>query len=164
MKKILLFMIAIIMVGCTSITQTPLLYVERTKTAHGIDFTDYSEKGFFITPEKYLGNYESVGLVNFSISSGAILEKILVSKADEMAKKAGITDLYHYKWNIEEINYKEILDFAYNISIEMGGDAIVNFEINYDVQYYDNANGYPSVFIPEINVTGFVIKRKMPNP
>lgn len=157
-------MIVIIMVGCTSVTQTPLFYIERIKTAQGIDFTKYSEKEFLITPEKYLDDYESIGLLNFSISSGAVLEKILVSKADEMAKKAGITDLYHYKWNIEEINYKEILDFAYNISIEMGGNAITNFEINYDVQHYNNADGYPSVLIPKINVTGFVIKRKIPNP
>ena len=162
MKKMLIFMVAIVMVGCA--TQTPLFYVERIKEAYGIDFTEYSEKGFLITPEKYMGDYESVGLLNFSISSGAVLEKVLVSEVDEMAKKAGLKNIYHYKWNIEKIDYKELLKFAYNISTEMGGDAITHFQIKYDVQHYTNADGYPSVWIPEINVTGFVIKRKLPNP
>ena len=156
-----MLLLIILIFGCAAIPpQTPLTFISKTKSVKGIDFREYTEKGFLFTPEKYQGDYESIGLLNFSISSEAVLEKILVSEVNEMARKAGLSDVYRYKWNIEEINYKEVLDLAYDTSISMGGDAIINFEINYDVNHYRNADGYPSVYIPKINVTGFVIKRK----
>jgi len=132
-----------------------LLYVERVETTYGFDFTEYSEKGFLITPEKYLGDYESVGILSFSISSEAKLEKLLVPE-----RIAGPMLVYRHKWNIEKIDYKEVLELAYKTSTEMGGDAITNFKIDYDSHYYSNPVDYPSVAVPKINVTGFVIKRK----
>ena len=154
MKKMLMLVVIVsIMFGCAA--QKPLLYVDRVESSQGIDFTEYSEKGFLITPEKYLSDYESVGLLSFSISAEAKLENLLIPGMIE-----GHAHFQRYEWKIEKINYKDVLEFAYKTSIEMGGDAITNFDIDIDFVHFNNSEGYPDVDIPWFNITGFVIKRK----
>ena len=154
MKKIIvLFAIISIMLGCA--TQQPLRYVNRIKSTHGIDFTEYSAKGFFITPEKYQGDYDPVGLLRFAISPEAVLEKLTIPE-----RVGSMMLVQRYKWKIEEINYAEVLEFAYDTSIEMGGDAITDFNIDYDTNYLVNTEGYPDLDLPSYVITGFVIKRK----
>lgn len=64
MKKLILFVL-VLMPLFHSCTTLEIAKFPREEVLYGIDFTKYSKTGFLITPEKYSGNYESIGLVEF---------------------------------------------------------------------------------------------------
>lgn len=88
------------------------------------------------------------------------MEEVLISKVPDEYKNTMLQDVYRYKWKYNEINLDDMLQRAYNIVLDMGGDAICNFKILSNDQHFSNAEGYPSVVVPGIKITGFVIKRK----
>ena len=59
MKLILIAIAVLIFNGCAT-----LKFIPAEEYFMGIDFRPYTEQGFLFTPEKYLGEYESIGLID----------------------------------------------------------------------------------------------------
>ena len=45
-------------ISCSTVT-----YIPAATQFYAIDFSKYTELGFLITPEKFIGEYESIGIV-----------------------------------------------------------------------------------------------------
>lgn len=112
----------------------------------GFDFSKYSKNNFLFTPEPFVGNYESIGLLNTVIYPEVI-------KVD--ARIAGIKyNSLGDGWSAKKIDPYEAIDSMYVQALRMGADAVVRFEI----KSISKPNGYK--IISGIEVTGFAIKRK----
>ena len=141
MKYFIFLSIFILMIGCQpEFVKT----FEKQSYAYGVDFTPYSELGFMFTPLSYDGKYNSIGIVRFTIKSGAKYEKPL--------------SLGHVgKFKYGKVNAEEILDMAYLTAKAMGADAIINFKI--EQRFEKMVNGNHLMEFPVIDITGFAIKR-----
>lgn len=146
MKKLyLLFIFSSIFLVCSSCAPGKPLIIPKEKHAYGVNFTNFSDKNFLFTPYKYEGKYESVGLVRFEIKSGA---EYIPNK--ELNWLQG-------DWEFDYATSDEILNYAHDIAIKMGADAICDFKIIYKSEevIYDTQH----ITLPIVEVSGFAIKR-----
>ncbi|MEE9431936.1 MAG: hypothetical protein V3V16_12890 [Melioribacteraceae bacterium] len=120
---------------------------QKQREVYGIDFREYSKKGFLFTPYQYDSNYEPIGLVRF----------VLTSKAKYIEKVTYLNPYPH--WDYEHVSLTESVEFAYKEALEMGADAIVDFKIVRNSQRLYVGKAYEAN-IPQIEVSGFAIKRK----
>jgi hypothetical protein len=111
------------------------------------DFRKYTDEGFLFTTEKYLGDYESVGLISIEI--------IPELKKTEGYFAPGQTYGGISLWNYIPVRTQEVLDSVYSKAKNMGADAVINL----DVELY-NVFLYSNTYVPAIRVSGFAIKRK----
>lgn len=128
------------------------LEIEKQVYISSYDFTEYTNKGFLFTPEKYNGEYESIGLIEVEIYPGIekIKDKAQLNSGDTWRSSASYK-LYKYS---QTITPYEVLDSLYNISYKMGADAVINLEIlRSEIQHYE-------ITIEGIRASGFAIKRK----
>ena len=147
MKKSILIAIAVLILnGCAT---TKLKFIPAEEYFMGIDFRPYTEQGFLFTPEKYLGEYESIGLVDL----------ISVPEANYVPLQQFSDGSTRSKWQINEINIDKELRKYYELVIEMGGDGIMNFRSEKVTRTYTGTMGYP-ITIEGIRISGFAIKRK----
>lgn len=131
MKKILLFLSILYFSGCYpgSIESQKLIIIKR------FDFTKYSKKGFLFTPEKIIGNYESIGMVEVDIYPEF---------------KSFATSTNAQNWMPINVSTDEVIDSLYSVCNKMGANALTNFKIgntepvrNGDKIYYGiRANGF----------------------
>jgi len=114
----------------------------------GIDFTNYTKLGFFITTEIYPGNYQSIGILSSTVWPE------VTKVPDKYSSNDGriVTDADGKKWFIKSINYKDALDELYTKATKMGANAMMKFDIK-SVSYQ---NG--SLTVDGIQATGFAIK------
>ena len=120
-----------------------------------LDFTKYAENGFLFTPNGYIGDYESIGIIQAVFMPSATL-KALKKKTSE-----GMVTVKHY-WKKEKIETSEVLDTIYDMAKNMGANAIINFKIEKISEAY-NLNTYYPVVIYGFAVEGFAIKRMTNN-
>ncbi len=117
---------------------------------YGYNFSDYTKQGFLFTPEQYLGEYESIG----------ILEVEIYPEINPQGKRVNQYGAENYgeipKWVYYPVQTKEVLDSLFNIGRRMGADAVVRLEIT-DVAQERTRFLYP---IPGKRASGFAIKRK----
>ena len=121
--------------------------VQKLTLYYQYDFTDYTKKGFLITPESYTGQYESIALITVEIFP-EVRKKTL--EDDPQNKKFA-------NYILGDISTKEVIDSLYTRAVKMGADAIINFNTNHDL-HYTNA----SLRVSGISASGYAIKRKMP--
>jgi len=144
MKKFILFLfIAAFLSGCTVMDEIPA----RTN-AYFIDFSKYSDKGFLFTPEGYLSDYSSVGIIEinmFPTAKNVGLDKITPHTRNVFNVQGG--------WIMERLSVSDIVDTVYSRCISMGADAVINFRI--DVI----SENYAPPLVNGLRVTGFAIKR-----
>jgi len=133
--------------GCA----TPPDYIPEKLEVNRIDFTAFSEKGFLITPEKYNGDYESMGLITLTFRPFTKRNKILTSGGTE------VSNLSH--WEMEKIEHDSLLNSIYEICTEMGADAFTQLEMHVESVIFAQNTTQP-VEIPEITISGFAIKRR----
>lgn len=148
MKKLLLMFLFlhIILSSCAP----KIKIIQREYNVYMMDFREYSKKGFLFTPYSYKGNYISIGIIRFSVRAGA--EYKLIQSKREFAKKYDTE-----KWYKENIMDIDILEYSYKKAIQMGADAICDFEtsLTFDEIY----TGAGNISLPVLNVNGFAIKR-----
>ncbi len=158
MKKITLLTIFLGFISCA-----PVKEIYPVEVLFGVDFRPYTQKGFLFTPEKYTGEYESIGLLDLSRSPGAQYV-ILNSKANPRFSRFSSEQevFYQYGWKIDSISIPMMIDKFYSICIDMGADAVMNFEV-----YGKEALRVQPVFsnknppeLPFLGIRGFAIKRK----
>ena len=145
-KIILLFSI-LLLVSCSP---KRAKYIHPFSEELVFDFTKYTEKGFFITPEKYTGDYESIGIIDISIYPAA-------AKQIEVVKSHNIVSGEYAQgyWLIRYLKPSDIIDSIYESANKLGANAIMNFKINSiqkQAEFDLNLKG--------VNVSGFAIKIK----
>lgn len=157
MKKSLFLLLAFSLYSCVSLNELKVIY--PAEILYGIDFTPFTQKGFLITPEKYSGNYESIGIINFTAKPGAQYK--MSGRKPNPYYKSGTDDQRYidvYEWAVDSIAFTEVLDKVYNICIGMGADALVNFQNEITLDPYTGIKN--PVTITGYRITGFAIKRK----
>lgn len=152
MKKLILCaLLGLILFSCKVVEVNT---VPRRELLTGVDFREYSKKDFLFTPEKYLGDYESVGLVSFLVMPKADRVKTESNTDSNPWKDTGII----HTWKTEEIDIQNALDGIYKRCIEMGADALVNFHSEVEITDYPYL--IPPLKLEGYRITGFAIKRK----
>lgn len=123
-------------------------HIAKEVNYYGYDFRKYSSQNFLFTPEKYIGEYESVGLLEVEI-----FPEIFTAKDDN--------DETYYPWekafgtyHARNISPQEILDSLFVLSKDMGANAVMNFQIIKATKNFHN------LIIEGIRANGFAIKRK----
>jgi len=131
--RFLKYLVLILVFGCSPKIINPESFY------FAIDFTKYSKEGFLITPEKYLGEYESIGLVEYVLIPGA-------TKSD-------------YGYQVDDIRLSQGIDSLFSLAKDMGADAIMNFNIN-STQREHTFFMQGQLVLEGFELSGFAIKRK----
>lgn len=118
--------------------------IEKQVIVTGYDFTSYTNEGFLFTPENYVGNYESIGILSV---------EILPELRKTGRGKAGQFYTPNMLWQYIPVRTSEVLDSLYKKAINMGADAIINLVIKRTELTYKN------VTAPGVEASGFAIKR-----
>jgi len=152
MKKLIILLLIFLM-GCG----VTIYNIDPINEYFGIDFTKYSKEGFLFTPEKYLGEYESIGMIEYKLISGA---KYLSTGRQWDAKTAKSIPT-RYKWFIDEIEFSQAVDSIYFMAKSMGANTIMNFDFNIETneKYNNPMKCNNPITIYGYRITGFAIKR-----
>lgn len=140
--KVLAFAI-VLLTACETVKHFP-----GESTFVKVDFTKYTQLGFFITPEKYNGEYESIGMVEYTA----------VPESNLMESHRYADGSVHKIWGHRPIYVSQGVDSLYSFSKSMGADAIINFTV--DAVIRDHPTAMPPVTVVGYKVSGFAIKRK----
>lgn len=133
MRRLILAVLAAVCVGCASTNPHPEII-----NTYGFDFSEYTEEGFLITPEQYLGEYQSIGLIR-------------VVMWPEVTSRSGSGDQYY--WQTGDLNVEKAIDEIYKKADSLGANAITRFEITST----SRRNG--NIIVEGVEISGFAIKR-----
>ena len=124
-----------------------LKHIPRELKFYVIDFTAFTEEGFLFTPEAYLGDYESVGILYLEIYP----EYNRIPTTEHTAE--GFTSMI---WVHKPIDLSAVINSYYIEVTKMGADAVMNFETT-AISYI-----YPGTImkVEGVKITGYAIKRK----
>lgn len=125
--------------------------IQKTIITSGYDFTSYTKKEFLFTPEQYLKDYESIGIITIEIIPDVFKTlSYSLEGDDEWIVVRG----KEQNWKVKIISPQEVLDELYSKATSMGADALVRLSFENVVHY----NGDAEFF--SLKATGFAIKRK----
>jgi hypothetical protein len=147
MKKLSVIFL-ILLFGCGP----QLSYVPGTSSTYVIDFSKYSKQNFIITPDKYPGKYESIGMITVVFMPEAKKENKYVF--DEFKMYQGEQKL----WASQKIDMEKIPDNFHEKAVSMGANAVINFEIKPYSEMH-RVSQTENVKIDGLEVSGFAIKR-----
>lgn len=149
MKNVSLVAVLLILIGCTShITHFAGYY-----NTNVIDFTSYAEEGFLFTPEPYMGEYQSLGLIKISVRGEAHWVEKPKDPRNAYTQHPGT----RYHWVTRTPRMQEVLDTTYAAALSLGGNAIARFSVIPTVEV--QTDGPKPIAISGYEVSGFVIKR-----
>ena len=96
---------------------------------YGADFTKYTALGFQISPESYMGQYESIALLNYQFYPAV---RQLTFKDSLHTFQTGYQEHYinGQTWFIENISVSDALDSLFIMAKSLGANAIVRFKID----------------------------------
>lgn len=152
------FLLLICMSLIVSACSIKLKHIRGYESKMVLDFTKYTEQGFLITPFKYLGDYESIGIITVKVMPEANFISKKIMKAKYPASSADEYDLEEW-WEIEDINSEMVIDILYESAVEMGADAIVEFDIEVINQRYGYGIAANPVTLYGYEMSGYAIKR-----
>ena len=154
-KTILLIVLIAAMCSCESVFKAAY-----TKNAYVLDYSEYTNKGFFLTESNSVNfDYKSLGSVSSLIYSGY---EILNNKVNSQKMVYTVDNVQ----NPKKIRYgkyinatsKDALDELCEKAMEIGANGIINIKVNYIPAEYDYKTG---VRISEdgMFVTGMAIRK-----
>ena len=148
MKKLLLLLL-VIAISTSACSGPKTIAREETSIVTGYDFSEYTEQGFLFTPEQYLGDYNSIGMITVTLWPD-------VNKRIERVPIPGQPGRHQ---NVEKfsqgvINVEKAINEIYNKAVTMGADAITRFDVNAT----SRENG--TLLVTGVEISGFAIKRK----
>lgn len=114
----------------------------------GYDFSEYTDQGFLITPEQYLEDYQSIGLI--TVTQWPAVNKSVRSVPNSDGTGYRKVEEFHS----ENINVEKAIDEIYKVATNMGADAITRF----DVTPTSRMNG--TLRVQGVEISGFAIKRE----
>jgi len=123
----------LLLVGCVNHPPIPSVTVVA-----GLDFSRYTVRGFFFSPDPYSGPHDMKGLVTVRRYSSARYVDSLAS------------------WEYGPVGAQEALDSVYARSVAMGADAFVRTEF----QPVELPATPTTPRLPGIQITGYAIKRR----
>ena len=145
MKRILILLLALVSLQSCGALFMPYEPQKKATFATFLDFRPYTSEGFFISPDSYTGDHETLGELFLTVMpEQKEITESKRSKYDEVQYINGI--LYGY----EIIPYAELLEQAVLRAVSIGADGIADLKI---AKY---ANDYSVRY----EVTGLCIKRK----
>lgn len=164
MKKIIIFLLGMLFITSCAVQQQ-LAYSPKSVQIYNLDLRKYTDKGFLFTPDKYLGEYATVGIISY------------VDKADAKQTFEQLVNPYYNKkygnqefvmgtsWIISSISAAAGIDSVFNYCSKLGADAVEELVITYKEKEFfgfpsTTSYGEKSVMIPEITISGVAIKRK----
>ena len=140
MRKILLIIIILVCNGCSVLQYLSATYVN--------DFRKYQSKGFLITPSFSGFTYESIGEVRVKLTnpfaSGEESDDCIKSMNKDESTKAVMRYFEIETYNVYDYATTRLVALA----MEMGANAILNFQIQHITTLSDHA----------IEVSGFAVK------
>ncbi len=159
MKRFILIIGTVVFFLMSIISCSPQKFTNQDKEiiSFGLDFREYSEKGFLFMPNEYFGEYEVKGMITAELHPeikynegrqveipGQLVTYIVVGGSD-VSQVITLTDT------------DELLNYIYNLATEWGGDAFSHFDMSIETgRTDDNPNsGYSYT-----SISGLVIKRK----
>ena len=153
MKKLLGISVVIVLFTCCA---TEIKVIPPVRSLLGIDFTPFTKKGFLITPEKYLGTYESIGIIDYMARQGAIFQYVgKKSITSEYLESDRYVD--SYEWVKDTLSLYNVMNDVFKICTEMGANALVNFKNEI------SSNSIGSLADPvdliTYHITGYAIRR-----
>ncbi|MGQ8336153.1 hypothetical protein ACUNWD_06340 [Sunxiuqinia sp. A32] len=119
MKKIFYVIILSLLVGCAVMPRP------REVLHFNYDFREYSEQGFFISPNPYIGEYKPLGLIKIEVFPGQVKE--LNNESENKLDTPYISKNSTFYVD-EEIRTDELLDILVKQAKNMGANGIVNFK------------------------------------
>lgn len=157
MKKRLLILPIILMIGLSACSPR-VIPASRIIQVSFFDFSKYSQEGFMISPNQYIGEFEPCGELYIKIIPGEVLKKNVkksnYSQNDDLIYQSTQESNFNPEDLIQEnISPDELLKEAVSQAKKRGANAIVNFNC---VEIYP----YNSFNILYYQITGFAIKRK----
>lgn len=149
-----------LLVSCTQLEE--LTFVPRKQSLLVIDFSKYTEKGFFITPEKFLEEYESIGLITYEyLPEGEYKQSGSKPNPYYRPGENKVTSTVPVMmWVFKPVRIEQVMDSVYNICKKMGADALVNFKIEPKVEAYSSLVYKNPPIVGGYSISGFAIKRK----
>ncbi|MDR8390767.1 hypothetical protein NC796_06445 [Aliifodinibius sp. S!AR15-10] len=114
----------------------------------GYDFSKYTDQGFLITPEQYLEEYQSIGLI--TVTQWPAVNKTIRRVRDP----DGSGYVNREEFHAEDINVEKAIDEIHKVATDMGADAITRF----DVTPTSRMNG--TLRVQGVEISGFAIKRE----
>lgn len=162
MKKFifLITLLCSLFTGCTTVEE--LSFVPRKESLFGIDFSKYSKQGFLITPEKYAGEYQSIGLITYEYLPSAEY-KPGTSRPNPyyVPGNPKTSQFIPIKmWITEDVKVEQVMDSVYTRCKILGADALVNFKIEPKTETYSSVVYKNPPIINGYSISGFAIKRK----
>lgn len=143
--------IAIIICIGLFISCKPLLHIDGVDHLAYLDFKKYSDQGFFITPEKYEGEYVPIGIFNYTFLPSAEYKEIGKEKSPDTGAFHPVMD-----WVFESNSVSRVMDTVYVNCKLMGANGIMNFKLDYThKEFLDVVN--PAIQSGWV-VSGFAIK------
>jgi hypothetical protein len=145
----LLLAALILLTGCNTTNQ--LTYLPMSATTTGIDFREYSDKGFLFTPEGFSGEYETRGFLTTTIWPQASRPEFTYTQ-----KRVG-------PWTEQQVRIDDAVKKMYEDAVAMGADAVIRFlasPITEEVTV-GQIGSVPEVFRRNgITVSGYAIRRR----
>ena len=138
--------------GCVS--SAPVNTIPGYTTTTGLDFSEYSEEGFLITPEGYSGDYQSIGILQATLSPTAA--RLRGNPSDAHVPEGSYIQ---GDWMINRASTEEVIEALQSRAEEMGADALIRFDLaRIENTYTVGAN--ETVEVPQYQVSGFAIDRQ----
>jgi hypothetical protein len=144
MKKIILVSLATALMFSACKT---LEHIDGYQSLSGIDLRPYTEKDFLITPNDYAGEYKSIFIVDFVIMPEANYETVDIKSGYKIKE-----------WFYDPVDISTAMDNIYEICLDMGANAIINFEISPHTDTYVTVNN-PTTIVGK-RISGMAIKRE----
>lgn len=150
MWKILLIA-TLIIAGCQTMRPSGITEILPIGVVRGFDFREYTELGFLFTPGDYSGEYEAIGMITVTALPGAVKSM----RVKSTYSLGGVVPPHYMElsWDVDELSPDDAIQAAYEKSIEMGADALINFNIESTTVYIEGAK------LDGFDVSGFAIKR-----
>ena len=146
MKK--LFILLLVLSSCAIQKQA-----ERTVSVNFYDFRKYTEIGFFLSPDPYVGEFKPVGMIDIDIFPG--IEKKTVIEYNSIIGD----DTKMVRYATEEISGEECLKIIVDKAKKMGANGVSNFKAitHYNTTIVGNATIRK---VEKYEVSGFAINIK----
>lgn len=151
MRTLLLaaFCTSVLFTGCAPQTVD---HVEGRYESISFDFSPYSEKEFLITPQRYDGEYQSIGQITITLWPEAD-RKRSSDEAAQLGQQRGKTA--QGEWLVTQPSTDDLVEAAYTQAKSMGADAIVGFSVSPQTRQPAR-----DLTLTGYKVTGFAIDRQ----
>lgn len=149
MKRILILLLALICVSSCA-TFKPQ---QRSTYSYFLDYRPYTSEGFFVSPDPYTGEFESLGELYMEV-----FPEQKEINIDDKDKYDRVVYWGTQAYGFERIAHAELLEMAVKKAESMGANGIANLKIEKHSESSINASTASSRIV--YNIYGLCIKTK----